>query len=306
MAEFREIADGLAFAEGPIALPDGDIIFVETLGGCLSRVTPSGEKTIIAALGGGPNGAAMGPDGRCYVCNNGGITPEEITNLMDDTKPDATDPGEPLGRIEAVDINTGAFEVLYESCGDFPLVAPNDLAFDTHGGFYFTDFGSLRIRAPQPSHLYYALPDGSEIRQLCGPLERTNGIGVSPDGKTLYTVETNAGRAWAFDITAPGEIKTAGGLGCGGRLVFEGDLHFDSLAIDSAGHICVACPGNNLVARVSPNGDLETFDTPDDGPTNICFGGPDLKTAYITLGGSGKLLAMEWPVPGMPVPFVNS
>lgn len=304
MSGFREIAGGLVFAEGPIALPSGDVICVEVMGGRLSRITPSGKISPIANLGGGPNGAAMGPDGRCYVANNGGISSEDIERLQSDG-PDQTDPGAPLGRIEAVDIETGQFEVLYESCGDVPLVAPNDLVFDAFGGFYFTDFGSLRLRKPQPGFLYYAQPDGSEIRQICGPLERTNGIGISPDGKTLYTVETFSGRVWAFDINAPGKIKTGAGLGCGGRLVFEGDYHFDSLAIDSEGHICVGCPQEDVVARVSPQGDIETFDTPDAGPTNICFGGPELKTAYVTLGSSGKLVAMEWPVAGLPLPFLN-
>ncbi|MFZ8368791.1 SMP-30/gluconolactonase/LRE family protein, partial [Staphylococcus aureus] len=70
----REVTSDLAFPEGPIALADGSVIVVEIAGGRLTRVSPSGKKYTIAELGGGPNGAAIGPDGKCYVCNNGGFS----------------------------------------------------------------------------------------------------------------------------------------------------------------------------------------------------------------------------------------
>jgi gluconolactonase len=70
---FRELASGLQFPEGPIAMPDGSVILVEIRRQTLTRVTPSGQVEIIAKLGGGRNGAAMGPDGRIYVTNNGGL-----------------------------------------------------------------------------------------------------------------------------------------------------------------------------------------------------------------------------------------
>ena len=70
----KEIASGLAFPEGPIALADGSVILVEIAGGRLTRISPTGKKQVVAELGGGPNGAAIGPDGKCYVCNNGGFT----------------------------------------------------------------------------------------------------------------------------------------------------------------------------------------------------------------------------------------
>src|SRR6266545_3795448 len=72
--ETREITDGLRFPEGPIAMADGSVLVVEIEGGRLIRVMPDGEKQMAAHLGGGPNGAAIGPDGHCYICNNGGFT----------------------------------------------------------------------------------------------------------------------------------------------------------------------------------------------------------------------------------------
>src|ERR1051325_2518169 len=81
MPEFREIASGLQFPEGPIAMPDGSVILVEIQRGTLSRVTPDGKIHVVAKTGGGPNGAAIGPDGKVYVCNNGGFEWHEIGGL---------------------------------------------------------------------------------------------------------------------------------------------------------------------------------------------------------------------------------
>ena len=73
LANARLVASGLEFPEGPIAMPDGSVVLVEIKRGTLSRVSPGGDVTVIAELGGGPNGAALGPDGAVYVCNNGGF-----------------------------------------------------------------------------------------------------------------------------------------------------------------------------------------------------------------------------------------
>jgi SMP-30/Gluconolactonase/LRE-like region len=73
MVELREITSGLLFPEGPVGLADGSVLVVEIARRRLTRVRPDGAKEIVAAPGGGPNGAATGPDGKCYVCNDGGF-----------------------------------------------------------------------------------------------------------------------------------------------------------------------------------------------------------------------------------------
>ena len=69
--QMQAVTDGLRFPEGPVAMADGSVLLVEMRRGTLTRVTPDGRRETIAHLGGGPNGAAIGPDGACYVCNNG-------------------------------------------------------------------------------------------------------------------------------------------------------------------------------------------------------------------------------------------
>ena len=138
MTDITVLAEGLRFPEGPIAMPDGSVLVVEIARGTLSRVV-DGEVEVIADLGGGPNGAAIGPDGYCYVCNNGGFQWTESSDgrLWPGFEPENYS----NGRIEVVDLETRRVQVLYTQCDGLPLRGPNDLVFDSHGGFWFTDHG---------------------------------------------------------------------------------------------------------------------------------------------------------------------
>ena len=111
MSPFETLAEGLLFPEGPMAFPDGSVILVEILRGTLTRVW-NGKSEIVADLGGGPNGAAVGPDGAIYVCNNGGFAWSRGADdgLQVSAQPPADYDG---GRIERVDLATGKFAVSY-------------------------------------------------------------------------------------------------------------------------------------------------------------------------------------------------
>ena len=74
MSNLRVLATGLEFPEGPVVMPDGSVVLVEIRGRRLTRIWPDGRKEVVAQIPGGPNGAALGPDGRMYVCNNGGFS----------------------------------------------------------------------------------------------------------------------------------------------------------------------------------------------------------------------------------------
>lgn len=298
------VAAGLRFPEGPVCLANGDVLLVEIEAGRLTRVAPDGRTTVVAALGGGPNSAAIGPDGRCYVCNNGGARWHERDGRL---LPGLVSADYAGGWIEAVDLGTGAVTRLYDHCGEVRLNGPNDIVFDRHGGFFFTDHGRLHRRTRDRGAVYYALPDGSAIREVVFPLDMPNGIGLSPDGKTLYVAETTTARLWAFDVTAPGEVRTQrGGVPWEpGRLVLGlgGLNYFDSLAVDAAGRIHVATiPGR--ISVIDPGGQVVAAVQVDDTvPTNIAFGGPDRRTAFVTLSSTGRLVAYPVDVPGEPTAF---
>jgi gluconolactonase len=292
MLEWREISRGLQFPEGPIALPDGSLLLVEMRRKTLTHVSLDGALRVIAALQGGPNGAAIGPDGRCYVCNNGGILFDEANGL---TIPNLVPADYAGGWIEAVSLDTGQSEVLYRHCSDIPLFGPNDIVFDQHGGFYFTDSGKVRKLDRDRGAVYYATIDGRRIKRIAFPIEGANGIGLSPDDATLYVAESITGRLWAYELSGPGEIKRVNHSvpWVRGRMLFAAP-HFsvlDSMAIDAEGNICVADIPSGGIAVVSPQGTLlEQHATGDPFTTNICFGGPDLRQAYVTLSSSGRLV----------------
>jgi len=296
---FRTIATGLRFPEGPIAMPDGSVVLVEIARGTLSRVTPNGVVEVIAQLGGGPNGAAIGPDGRCYVCNNGGFKwIERDGRLFPGEQPDDYRGGS----IQRVDLKSRAVETLYSACDGRRLCGPNDIVFDRTGGFWFTDHGKTRARERDRTGVFYARADGSRINEAIFPMEGPNGIGLSSDESELYVAETVPGRLWAYKLTGPGQVSSERRLLPG----IPGFYMYDSLAVDAAGNVCVATLINGGISIVSPAGDAARFvSVPDRLTTNICFGGRDLRTAYITASSVGHLLATDWEGPGLPLNFLN-
>ena len=299
MHQITEITTGLQFPEGPIAMPDGSIIVVEIQRGTVSRVSPEGSIEVIATPGGGPNGAAIGPDGACYICNNGGFEWHERNSLVfpGDQPNDYSG-----GRIERVDLSSGEVSVLYTECNGKPLRGPNDIVFDRQGGFWFTDHGKNRPRDKDRTGVYYATIDGQHIREVIFPLEAPNGIGLSPAEDQLYVAETPTGRLWSFDISEPGVIDGARRM-----LAQIPDYHmFDSLAVDAEGNICVATLITGGITVHSPDGErAQLIEMPDILTTNICFGGEDLKTAYITLSSTGSLVSIPWHCAGLPLNFLN-
>lgn len=305
MVEFEVKAKGLLFPEGPVARRDGSILIVEIERETVSRVAPDGEVTVLASIGGGPNGLAAGPAGALFVCNNGGFLFQTVAGF-NRTRP-GVHPAYTSGRIERLDPVTGELRTLYDSCGGHPLRGPNDLVFDRHGGFYFTDMGKNRLRDRDHGGLYYALADGSSVAELVHPMTTPNGVGLSPDGSVVYVSETETGRLWAFDLDGPGRLRRQPPPSPnGGRLLctLPDFQRLDSMAVDAEGNLCVGTLTSGRVTVFAPDGRvLRQVALPDPVVTNICFGGPDLRTAYVTLSGTGRLVAMRWPVPGLALPY---
>ncbi|HEX4180869.1 MAG TPA: SMP-30/gluconolactonase/LRE family protein [Caulobacteraceae bacterium] len=292
------VTEGLEFPEGPIAMADGSVILTEIKGRRLTRVAPDGTKTTVAETGGGPNGAAIGPDGSIYVTNNGGVFMWRDNEGL--TLPGPTSPEHQGGLIQKVDIKTGAVATLYTECDGRRLIGPNDLVFDRNGGFWFTDHGCGTPDGRKYGALYYAKADGSKITRARGHLVAPNGVGLSPDEQVVYVADTQLGRLWAFDVTAPGELAPAVGF-APGRVIcnLQGLQMLDSLAVEAGGKICVATLLNGGVTAFDPDGSTEHFPIPDRITTNICFGGADMRDAWITASSTGKLYKTRWPRPGL-------
>lgn len=280
MKAYEVIAEGLQFPEGPVVMADGSVILVEIPAGKVTRCW-SGRTEVVSQPGGGPNGAAIGPDGALYVCNSGGFGHHA--------------PPEP-GRIERIDLGTGRVERLYDSCDGEPLSAPNDMMFDTDGNMWFTDLGRIAATGKDFGGLYCARPDGSAITRIIGGALSYNGVGVSPDMQTVYTACTYSARVYAFDrrIAAQNARFVA---------TVPGPIMLDSLAMTASGNICVAMPMGHGIATVTPGGAVAITPVEDRLPTNIAFGGDDMRDAYVTFSDSGRLVKMRWDEPGMVLPY---
>jgi gluconolactonase len=278
MSDYEVIAEGLAFPEGPVVMADGSVIVVEIMGKVVTRCWGQGRKETVASPGGGPNGAAIGPDGALYVCNNGGIR-------LDHSLKEA-------GRIERIDLASGKVEWIYDSCDGIALGAPNDLMFDCDGNMWFTDLGASGADCKYYGGLYCARPDGSAITRIYGGAFSYNGVGISPDMQTVYVSDTFTARVYAYDrrIEAQQPRWLASAIG---------PAMFDSLAMTAAGNLCVATLMPGAITTVSPCGEVSTRTIDDWLVTNIAFGGSDMMDAWITYSDRGALVKTRWNEPGM-------
>ncbi len=301
--QIRELASGLKFPEGPVAMADGSVIVVETVAGCITRVKVDGSTQIIATPGGGPNGLAIGPDGALYLCNNGdNFSYHEMGGML---IPGYTPPTHKGGRIERVNISTGKVETLYSECDGAGLMAPNDIVFDNTGGFWFTDYGTATATQRMHGALYYARADGSKIVHVLSELLTPNGVGLSPDGMHVYYAETVTARLWDLPLSAPGvSAMPPGLLPANFAGAFPGLAYFDSLGVQEDGGVCVATIFADGISTFWPGTPkFEHTPLPDLVVTNICWGGPQRKTAFVTLSATGKLLALEWRSPGLKLAY---
>lgn len=277
------VAEGLAFPEGPVVMADGSVIVVELAGGRIARCW-NGRKETVCEIGGGPNGAAIGPDGALYVCNNGGLDLAKFQN--------ARGPGHE-GRIERIDLATGKFERLYDACDGVALEAPNDIVFDADGLMWFTDLGKSHDGIRTASGLFAASPDGSTIAAINRHAISYNGVGLSPDGAHVYVADTHQARLWRYDrrveAQKPAWVATA-----------PGPVGFDSLAVTASGNVCVATLYEGGISTITPNGAVTKFEIPGERyVTNIAFGGADMRDAWITLSTTGQLVKTRWDEPGL-------
>ena len=251
--------------EGPIALPDGTMIFCETILGRVAKVDKDGKESVFvdAAVAHGPNGLAWDPKGRLLG---------------------ATTAAGQMG-VQAI-YPKGREAVLADKFEGKPFVRPNDLFADKKGGVYFTDPANVP-NPPMAPAVYYISPNSGKVTKVADGIEFPNGVTMSPDEKTVYVNDTAGEYMLAFDVQPDGTLRNRrnfaqyedltinnGKVGGGG----------DGFTVDTSGRIYAAAGGS--VQVFSPKGQLLGKIPTSRRPQNLTFAGPDMKTLYIVGGGS--------------------
>lgn len=297
--EVIELAEELLFPYGVLYVPDGTILVTEQARGTVTQIHLDGTAAVVATCHGSPAGMAVGPDGWLYVCNGGDSSWHEVNGMV--VRGDAARTYR-NGSIQRVNSKTGEVECLYDRIDGQFLSSPSDLVFDRSGGFWFTDTGKSRGRSRDRGGLYYAEPDGSEIREVVYPLDAPSGVGLSAGGDILYVAESSQGRVYQWALAREGEIAGYFGPQHRGSIVAdpEGGPIFNSLAIDKSGRLNVATSRNGGVTSVNPaDGTVSHTGVDDPLVSGLAFGDNERMTLLMTASGTGRLLATTWHSPGL-------
>ncbi len=286
-----EIATALAFTEGPTVDRDGNVYFTELVFQRIMKLTPQGVLSVFRENSNNANGMLIDPQGRLVACEGAASQRMGVAQTF---KPQVT----------RTDLKTGQVEVLAESYQGKPFVGPNDVTIDSKGRLYFTDLpGGAVYRIDAPGQL---------VRILTTPeIQRPNGLQISPDDSTLYLIEANqaekgARMIRAFDLRPDGTVANMRV-----HYNFYPGRSADGMSIDSQGNLYASAGMGQLrgtsetldtktgIYVISPKGALVKFiPIAEDYITNNAFGGPDMKTLYVTAGKT--LYKLRTDIAGLP------
>lgn len=289
------IADGLAFPEGPVVLPDGSVAVVQMAADLVTVISPDGRRRDLPCAG-GPNGMALEAGGdHVIVCLNGGLsfTREKSGALMPGIAQDAA----ARGGLLRMSLATGEVEILLEPGPTSPVSGPNDVVLSSARspagvGVWFTDLGRRLHDSIEPGGIIWRGEGGELVRAAYPRRGRPNGIALSGDEATLYVSESLSAQVWAWPVLGPGRLGQP-------RLVrrFDPPARLDGMAVTTAGTLVVATLVVGALTAMDTQGRvLASVEVDDPMPTNLAFGGADGRDLYVTLGSTGRLVRMRWPV----------
>lgn len=305
-AQVRTLTTGVRGPEGPAELPDGSVSMVEFTAGNIIRISQQGASDVLAHLGKGVAGTAMGRDGALYVAKmdlaqfmkapRGGDAPAPAGDAPPSGGPGGGPAGDDTpGGLVRIDLATKQSKVVYATYEGQELGGPNDLLVDRWGDLWFTD--------PVASAVYNARTDGSKLQRMLTGIKGVNGIALSPDRSTLYVM--NGRNLVSYAITGRGTLRSAGGKPRERLLAVwpEGIHDPDGLKTEAGGNIVAACWEDGILV-FSPQGKwLSQTKVADLSVINIAFGGRDMKTLYLAGHPAnnmvGSLAAISWPRAGL-------
>jgi gluconolactonase len=270
---------------------DGNVYFTDIINQRIHKLSAAGVLSTYRENSNAANGLLIDPQGRLIACEGAAFE-----------RPGVKITGTP--RVTRTDLATGKTEVLADSFEGRPLVGPNDVTIDSRGRLYFTELNGAAV--------YRIDGPGKIARILAAPDVRSpNGIQISPDDRTLYLIEANQAQGGPrlirrYDLQPDGSVRNMRV-----HYDFSPGRSGDGMSIDTAGNLYVAAGMNQLrgtaetldtktgVYVISPEGKLlKMLPIVEDFITNTAFGGPDMKTLYVTAGKT--LYKLRTDIAGLP------
>jgi gluconolactonase len=250
-SDLEKLAGGFAFTEGPAADPRGNVYFTDIPNNLILIWAIEDELDTFRVNSGRANGLYFDKDQNLLAC-------EGEKGQITSTSPD------------------GEYKVVATGYNGIRFNQPNDIWPDKKGGIYFTDpkYGGDDNELPQDGmHVYYISPDHTSVTRVCNDFEKPNGVIGTPNGKTLYITDNQAGKTYKYDIQNDGSLTN--------KTLFV-ELGCDGMTTDTEGNVYLTTNGKNAVDIFSPSGDLlESIEVPEK-PSNVCFGGKYRNQLYIT------------------------
>jgi gluconolactonase len=255
------VKEGFVFTEGPVGTYDGGLFFSDVASKTIYHMDPEGKITIARGNTLGANGLALNAS-ELYAA-------------------------EGAGKLISRGNQNGRVATVLESTDATPLGAPNDIIFDSRGGFYFTDPGTAPLRPLDPNRhgkVYYVASNGGREPLLVDDkIAFPNGLAITPDGKALLLDDTLGDTIWAIDLAPKAKSKGKGIQKSAFAKIPElkdGISGADGMAVDRDGRVYVATDAGVQVfdRKGKPLGTIKVPRT----PSNLAFSGPDKHTLYIT------------------------
>jgi len=256
-ADLVELGRDFQFTEGPAVDAEGNIFFTDVRASEIHKWSVGGKLSVFRTDTGGANGLFFDRDGNLLACEGGN------------------------GRVVSI-APTGAVTVLADTYDGKRFNKPNDLWIAPTGGVYFSDpiYGRTP-RRQDGEHVYYITPGRKKVLRVIDDMVRPNGIVGTPDGETLYVTDHGAKKTYRYDVNADGTLT--------GKKLFA-PIGSDGMTIDANGNVYLTAEAVLVVDSTGKQ--IGRIEVPVR-PTNVCFGGRDRRTLFITARSSVYSIRMR-------------
>ncbi len=267
-SSLEKLADGFEFTEGPAVDTQGNVYFTDQPNDRILKWSTEGKLSTFLQPAGRSNGLCFDAQGNLWAC---------------------ADEKNELWRIDPA---TGKHTVVVKDYQAKLLNGPNDVWLRPDGGLYFSDPFYQRPywkRGPTEQDqqaVYFLSPDGKQLKRVADDLRQPNGLIGTPDGKLLYVADIGDNKTYAYDIQPDGSLKNK-------RLFCE--LGSDGMTIDSQGNVYLTGKGVTVFDKAGRR--VEQIVVPEDWTANVCFGGANMQTLFITAGK--RLYGLKMKVKGV-------